>query len=348
MSGQGIKLDADSQNRILIVEDNVLGTIVSQFRKPFYAESGSQAIEFLKNETFDLVLTDFEMDNGNGLDLLQHMTTTGSKVPTVMVTAFGNKDLILQTLKHHVFGFIEKPFKKSAIETLVLDALCLKQKEDRLQRFLQLGTSTAEIMHELASPLTLLEAHIDRLKTMHPDVNAQIFSKETAKIRKIIQNARNQLLHEKSELVPFNLQGSVDDASEEFHIRAKTKGVSVQVKGSFNCMVHGSKEQLRQVIVNLMNNAVDAAADTPEKWAELVGDIGHENLGIRVRDSGAGIPIEYQERIFQPLFSTKGKAGTGLGLTIIQKIIREHKGELILNKESPNTEFMVRIPLYKH
>jgi signal transduction histidine kinase len=105
--------------------------------------------------------------------------------------------------------------------------------------------------------------------------------------------------------------------------------------------------QISQVLLNLIQNAVDAIeAQTTKKWIKLEILPVSNTCQIRVTDSGLGIPISLQDKILQPFFTTKdiGK-GTGLGLSISSSIVREHGGQFFYDKDSPNTSFVIEIPM---
>jgi C4-dicarboxylate-specific signal transduction histidine kinase len=104
--------------------------------------------------------------------------------------------------------------------------------------------------------------------------------------------------------------------------------------------------KLLQIMVNLVNNAIDAVADCPEKWIHLELFLQPQQLHLAVSDSGTGIPAHLQERIKSPFFTTKpiGK-GTGLGLSIVDGIIRDVGGKFYLETKAPHTRFVVQFPV---
>jgi signal transduction histidine kinase len=99
------------------------------------------------------------------------------------------------------------------------------------------------------------------------------------------------------------------------------------------------------VILNLLNNAVDAVGPLADKWVEVqVKGIGEE-VEISVMDSGSGIPEKLRDKIGQPFFTTKTIGqGTGLGLSISKGIVEAHGGRLSLDLECEHTRFLVRLP----
>ena len=111
--------------------------------------------------------------------------------------------------------------------------------------------------------------------------------------------------------------------------------------------------QLRQVLSNLINNSLDALRQTPQprlscraRRGQAEGPFGVASVEIIVADNGCGIPPELQEQVFTPFFSTKSQ-GTGLGLSLVQRIVREHEGVMKLASE-PGKGTTVTITLPAH
>jgi len=111
--------------------------------------------------------------------------------------------------------------------------------------------------------------------------------------------------------------------------------------------VEADPEGIHRCLLNLVGNALDAARESENPRVEV--EVGIEAGGwalISVRDNGQGIPSGETESIFRPFFSTKGSQGTGLGLPVSRKIMREHGGDLIVKSiPGTQTEFQMRIPV---
>jgi two-component system, NtrC family, sensor histidine kinase HupT/HoxJ len=136
------------------------------------------------------------------------------------------------------------------------------------------------------------------------------------------------------------------------HWVQKGRATSVQVRWQpvQRCAVMGSAGQLQQVMMNLLQNAFDALAQTPEPtvWVDMgcAGPADAATVRVTVRDNGPGIPPEHLLRLFDPFFTTKpvGK-GTGLGLSISYGIVEQHGGRLSArNVEGGGAEFVLELP----
>lgn len=104
--------------------------------------------------------------------------------------------------------------------------------------------------------------------------------------------------------------------------------------------------ELEQVLINLINNAIDAAEAQSERWVNIYVESKSSLLLIRIVDSGKGMSIEVKKKIFNPFFTTKKVGeGTGLGLSIAKGIIEDHKGTLVVVNDSEHTCFEITLPL---
>ena len=141
------------------------------------------------------------------------------------------------------------------------------------------------------------------------------------------------------------------DVSEITLPRWKTRaeassGTSLDLQASSKAEVLGDPSELREVLVNMIFNAVDAMPQGGKltlSTAEVDGAVE-----IRVSDTGTGMSPEVRSRIFDPFFTTKGKAGLGLGLAVSYGIIRRHEGTFEVESElGQGTTFRIRLPLRK-
>jgi signal transduction histidine kinase len=96
--------------------------------------------------------------------------------------------------------------------------------------------------------------------------------------------------------------------------------------------IYGDRQQLRQVILNLVLNALDAMPQRGSLTLSATNSNEREHLEIKVEDTGTGIPAHVLQKIFDPFFTTKAStAGTGLGLSVSLGIIRRHGGDILIN-----------------
>src|SRR5581483_2913266 len=128
--------------------------------------------------------------------------------------------------------------------------------------------------------------------------------------------------------------------------QAQANGVTIDVVANIADfpIVAGEESALREVLTNLIFNAVDAMPDGGEIALEI--SVENKRAVIKVRDSGTGMTEAVRQRCLEPFFSTKGERGTGLGLSMVYGIIERHRGELdIQSTPGQGTTFIIRLPL---
>ncbi len=109
--------------------------------------------------------------------------------------------------------------------------------------------------------------------------------------------------------------------------------------------INADPDKLKQVFVNVLDNAIDALAASEDRHVDLFIENGGKRATVRLRDNGAGITPEKLEKIFNPFFTTKGH-GTGLGMAISKKIVEAHEGTIdVVSEPGRGTEFAVTLPL---
>src|ERR1051325_11215135 len=175
-------------------------------------------------------------------------------------------------------------------------------------------------------------------------------AEDGAKTVKRIQDFARQRRDHNFELV--SVDQILMDASEITRPRWKTCAeasnihITLDLQIGSNAMVMGDDSELREVLVNMVFNAIDAM---PEGGTlSLVTRTIDELVIIKIVDSGVGMYPEVRSRIFDPFFTTKGKAGLGLGLAVSFGIIRRHGGNIQVESQYRHgTEFCITLPLAK-
>jgi len=220
-----------------------------------------------------------------------------------------------------------------------------------------LGEMASNLAHEINNPLTVILAKAETLKR---NLKKEPLELETAikDVDKIFTTG-NRIMTIIKGLKAFSRNGERDpftrvrvndiitDTIDFCLQKYKEQGVALKISPVPAIEIEARATQISQVVLNLLNNALDAIAPLTDKWVMLeVTSIGTDRIQISVTDSGKGIPPEIAEKLSQPFFTTKevGK-GTGLGLSISRRIAKEHGGTLTLDTSSLNTRFVLEIPL---
>lgn len=223
-------------------------------------------------------------------------------------------------------------------------------------RMSALGEMAGSIAHEINSPLATISLLSSQLQELIEDesINRPVVKEMTTEIEattlRIAKIIRGLLLFSRDESHdPFRstrILKIVEDTLAFCIAKFKHREIRLiinEISDSVHAECRGS--QISQVLLNLLNNASDAVEELSEKWVALsVVDLDNA-VEIAITDSGSGIPLPVQQKLFQPFFTTKeiGK-GTGLGLGISKKLIESHGGSLSLDTKSKNTRFVLLLP----
>jgi CheY-like chemotaxis protein/anti-sigma regulatory factor (Ser/Thr protein kinase) len=127
---------------------------------------------------------------------------------------------------------------------------------------------------------------------------------------------------------------------------AESKGIKFNIQKELSILptTSGSATELREVLTNLINNAVDAMPQGGEIKIKTHKEDGH--IVVNVEDTGVGIPKALRERIFDPFFTTKGVQSTGLGMSVSYGIINRHRGTISVDSvEGQGTTFTIKLPI---
>lgn len=220
-----------------------------------------------------------------------------------------------------------------------------------------LGEMAGGIAHEINNPLTIISALATRTKKNLLDKkipaeksfeNLDKIISTVDRIAKIIKGLRSFSRDTNGEAFKYKKVSEIVDMTLELcQERFKDNGITIKQYVNPEVEVHCREIQIVQVLVNLLNNSLDAILDQPEKWIEIsAGDLGGMVM-IRVTDSGKGISEEVIDQIMLPFFTTKdiGK-GTGLGLSISKGIIEAHEGKFYYELNEGHTSFVLELKKY--
>ncbi|UCE67249.1 MAG: HAMP domain-containing protein [Candidatus Zixiibacteriota bacterium] len=220
-----------------------------------------------------------------------------------------------------------------------------------------IGTLTAGIAHELNNPLNnitltafMLEEDYDNLSDKERLEMVRDLIKEADRSKNIVRNLLDFARESEIDTEHLNIEELVSETIKLAQNRIRLKGVKVDAAFPDNMpLIHGDRQQLVQVFLNLILNAVDAMS----KGGLLKISSPHSDLPdfitVKFEDNGCGIPHHMLSSIFDPFFTTKSTGhGTGLGLSVTQGIIEKHGGDINVESEvGVGTTFSVSFPVAK-
>jgi signal transduction histidine kinase len=227
----------------------------------------------------------------------------------------------------------------------------------RADRLSSLGLLTAGLAHEIRNPLVAIRTFTQLLPERYDDAEfREVFQglalKEVDRICGLINDLLNFARPSRPNIAEENLNEVVDGVARILESQAKDREVKIAREFVPNLpKVWIDREQLKQVFMNLILNAIQAMRDggslviATRVSADGDGNATRPCVQVEVRDTGIGIPEENLERIFDPFFTNKD-GGSGLGLSISHQIIQEHGGRILVrSKIKEGTSFFVNLPL---
>src|SRR5437870_4788087 len=217
-----------------------------------------------------------------------------------------------------------------------------------------IGQLIAGVAHDLNNPLASVVGFSDFLAEageIPPSLAEplQVIREEAERAATIVKNLLSFARRQEGERTPLSVRALLDStlALLRNQLMAHKVEATLEVEPGLPDL-EVSPNQIKQVFVNIINNACQAiASDAPSGRIWITAKRLHESVAVSVTDSGPGMPEEIASRVFEPFFTTKPEgAGTGLGLSISQGIVKEHGGRITL--ETPpgrGATFTVELPL---
>lgn len=379
--------------RILVADDepDMLRFLKSQLA-PHYqvieAVDGNQAFEKTAQFLPDIALLDMMMPEKDGLQVCRELRarTSTKRIPIVLLTARADEETKLQALAAGASDFLAKPFSTTELhvriknlidsheyqrqltrQNQVLEATLeqLKETETQLvqsEKLASLGRMSAGIIHEINNPLNFAKtaAHMLRRSAGHLPADDKEIFEDTVKdieegidrVRIIVSDLRS-FTHPNTEMFEEVSIRNLITSTLRFLSHEWKDKVEIEQKFAEDDSVWGNRHQLIQVLINLLQNSIDALKKkqftTDKPRIEIAGLHQDDKFLLVIRDNGPGIAPENLSCIFDPFFTTKDVGeGMGLGLSICYRILEAHGGRITVKSEPGSfCEFTLQFPAGK-
>jgi signal transduction histidine kinase len=345
--------------QLLIVDDEAphLKALCDTLKDQGYVTTGfasaKEALAALNKQKFDLVLTDLLMPEMDGIDFLRAALEIDPQLVGIMMTGHGTISTAVEAMQVGALDYILKPFKLNAIVPVLSRALAVRQlrlENAALQQRVSERTAELEaankeleafsysVSHDLRAPLRAVGGFAQMLRSESEshlsEREKQLLDKicsSAAQMRELIEGLLNlsRLGRQPLSKQPTNLNDLVRQVLDELSKEREGRKVEVRVAALPDCV--GDPSLLKQVFVNLLANAFKFTRGMKEATIE-VGCLSQNGESVYfVRDNGAGFDMQYAGKLFgafQRFHSHEQFAGTGVGLSIVQRIIHRHGGRI--------------------
>ena len=231
------------------------------------------------------------------------------------------------------------------------------RKETRLRRSESLASMTtmaAGVAHEIKNPLAAMQIHTQLMRKAFQKYGSldeekaekylNVIEEETAHLNKIAVDFLFAVKPMEVELRLGSLNKNVEEVVSFLLPEAEERGIEVETKlDSFLPRIQFDARLVKQALLNLVQNAFAAMAENGK--LTIISKSDGDYQALIIRDNGSGIPEEKLSKIFEPYYTTKA-SGTGLGLTLVYKIMKEHNGDIHVKSEvGKGTEFILLFPV---
>lgn len=241
---------------------------------------------------------------------------------------------------------------KRVFTGIVRDLGLLREAEERAHQAEQLAalsTITAGIAHDVGTPMTTIMGYAELLEMSAPDAKsrnrAHHIVDQVRRVTDLLQTLLNIARPRRAEPEKIGVADVLDHSVDFFREKLKGRGIVVEREYAARPTVVADRDRLEQVFLNLIVNAADAMPSGGTLSVRIERQ-DPEFVEIAIEDTGVGIAPRELERIFDAFYTTKERGkGTGLGLLVSQRIIREHGGTLRVESEvGKGTRFTLTLP----
>jgi signal transduction histidine kinase len=248
-------------------------------------------------------------------------------------------------------------FGASSIQNARLYAKVFTVEEGlrRSERLTALGLLSAEVAHEIRNPLTVMKLLSDTLSQgMAADdpkmEDLGVMREKIAHMEGVVSRVLGMSKAQSGAFRELDLRQAADNASLLLRLKLQQLGVRVEIECAEALpLVEGNPGQIQQIFLNLMMNGVQAMIGGGTLTLRLGVEPGQQGdvVSVRITDTGSGIPPKILPKIFESFFTSR-EDGTGLGLAIVKRILRDHRGDIVVESTAPGgTTFKFWVPALK-
>lgn len=354
--------------RILIIDDEVtICESCSQVLKQegYLVETsldGVTGLEKFDDLKPDVVFLDLKMPGLSGMEVLEKIGEKDKNVVTIVITGFATIESAVESIKNGAFDFLPKPFTPNELRIiakrgldhrkLLLEAESLRREKERMrEKFI------AMVSHQLKVPLAAVRQYFEViLGGMAGELTSeqrQMLQRSQIRIDELLRLIDAWLSFSRidaetvsQDFINFDLVEFIEEIVDFLKPVAKENNISLEVIARDRYTINGHKDFLREAFTNLISNGINYNCEGGKVTIDVQKN--NDRIYVKITDTGIGISEDDLPHIFDEFYRSKKAKhvlGSGLGLSIVKRIIEAHKGritvESTLNKGST---FSVYLP----
>ena len=358
-------LYVEDESQIKVIVASVLSGLFKEFLLASDGEEGLNLFTEHKDD-IDLVITDINMPNMNGLDMCSKIREINHNIPIIITTAHNDKDFLHKAIDLGVSKFVTKPMViqkllakiKEVLKPIILqqelDDELKQHQEERLQsaKFAATGQLAAGITHEINTPLTYIKANFEMMgydiedledSKIKDNISTSLLkiSDGIHRIENIVGSMKEMSVQSSDTKEDTNIYSSIITASilaynkikhiSHVYINGKVFNLDID-KNEFEYTAKVQLQRIEQVWIIIINNAMDELMKIDNfKDRRLDIDIVSTDTHVVVtfKDNAGGIKNDIVEHLFEPFKGTKESSGMGVGLSIAKRIVEDQNNATI-------------------
>ena len=316
------------------------------------AACGLEALSLLEKEQYDIALLDYKLGDITGLEILGTIREKKYDLLSVMMTAYASLEIAISATKNGAFDFLAKPFtpaelrsvvKKTATHIVLQRRAKKLEDEKRKVRFQFLSV----LSHELKAPINAVEGYLrivdDRVAGNDIASYDKMIKRSLERLggmRKLIFDlldlTRIESGQKVREISNINIIEAVNNSIETYIPLAADKNVTVKLHAEENVIINGDIGELEIMFNNLISNAIKYNRDNGRVDITIIKE--DELVKMSIADKGIGMKPEEKVRLFGEFVrfkneNTKNIEGSGLGLSILKKLVSLYDGKITVDSE---------------
>lgn len=367
-------MSKNTNTNILVIEDEaqVRDSYLDMFTYFGYnvhaVSNGREGMSLVNKNGYDIVVTDLNMPEMDGLEVLQFIKKKKPYIEVIVITGFATLENAIKAMKMGAYDYVTKPVDIEHVRIVLskcVQQIRSKRENEELRNLNEQLKNLNEMKdkfititnHELRTPVTVLKGYLELLdyftdgkRSADVDDALGVATETMAELVGIVEQMHDMSSFEykKSKLTytDVDMQELITTIYKEMKIFYKQRNISL--KTSFEgpaVIVVGDAKRLKRSIRELMQNALKFTNENGNVTVEYRIQEAQRRLAIEVSDSGIGIPVDKQELIFEPFYELQDTinhmtsktaymgGGIGLGLTLAKEVFESHEGTLMVESE---------------
>jgi two-component system sensor histidine kinase/response regulator len=317
----------------------------------------TEVMEILEDNKIDLILLDIVMPKINGFEVCKQIKSNPKteNIPIIFITSNSDEESVEKAYELGAVDYVTKPFRKRELLARVKTHLSLHEKNQDLEKRVEdeiskrtqqqkllirqsrvaaMGEMMSAITHQWKQPLNILsvlnskmklKVSMDKLDKEEMIQDTQTIDNTIKMMSETVSDFKNYFSNDKTKNV-FCIKQKVSDIVNIIKVQLEVNNINLQIDIEEETKGYAVESEFKHVILNLISNAKDAIIQNKCENREIflkTEKIDNTNTKLTVQDSGGGIPEDIIEKIFDNYFTTKGKDGTGIGLSMTKLIVED-------------------------